>query len=444
MHEVAPVHVWQFYLAIAMFFLSYVMIALEKINKTLVVLFGASFIVLFHVLPSEVALRAIDLNVIFLLISVMIIVHILAESGFFQWLAINVFHLSRGKPIVVMILLSLATAVTSAFLDNVTTVLLMAPVTIVLVQYLELDPVPFLISEIISSNIGGTATLIGDPPNILIGLQAHLAFNDFIFNLMPVVLIIEVCFIITIALVFKKSFSITQDVTARIAELDAREAIKDKGMLIKGLVVLGCVIVALMFHSALHIDISMVALCGATVLMIITKYNPEKAFRGGVEWATIFFFIGLFILVDGLVYVGAIKILASHMLSLTKGNMAATTFLVLWFSAIASAIVDNIPFVATMIPLIKTIGPHIAGQMHVPVDVIIMPLWWALALGACLGGNGSLIGASANLIVAGIALKSGYKISFVRFLKYGLPLMVQSLIICSVYIYVRYLMVHHY
>ncbi len=421
-----------FYIGMIIFVATFVGIATEKLHRSLVALAGACLMIFFKVVGQEEAFRAIDLNVIFLLAGMMVIIHILAKSGIFQWIAIKTFRVSKGNPITIMILLSISTAFVSSFLDNVTTVLLIAPVTIVLVQYLELDPVPFLIFEVIASNIGGTATLIGDPPNILIGSSAGLGFNTFVEHLAPVVLIVLACFAITIKIMFRRSFHVSNELKARIMEVDPGKAITDKSILKKSLFVLALVIIGFISHEPLGFEAATIAITGATLLIILTKTDPDEAFKS-VEWTTLAFYMGLFIVVQGLVEIGAIKMMSDKLFSLTRGNETATTLLILWFSGITCAFLNNIPFVATMIPIIKGFGADMAVS-----NEALLPLWWALALGACLGGNGTIIGSSANFIVAGIANKSGYKISFGRFMKYGVPLTLQSLIICSIYIYARY------
>lgn len=426
-----------FVIGIIIFIVTFIAIATEKIPRSLAALAGACAMLILQVVHQKEAFLAIDLNVIFLLAGMMMIVHILARSGVFQWIAIKTFHVSCGEPIVALILLSLATALISSVLDNVTTVLLIAPVTIVLLQYLEIDPVPFLILEAIASNIGGAATLIGDPPNILIGSGAGLGFNTFIMNLAPVIAITLICYLITIWIVFRKSFRVSSEVKARIMEIDAKEAITDKKVLVQSLIVLGIVIGGFVLHEPLGFEAATIALGGATLLMIMTKLDPDEVFRA-VEWSTLFFYIGLFVVVEGLVSIGAVSMAADKLFALTSGNHSATTLLVLWFSGITCSFLNNIPYVATMIPIIKHVGPNMAAHLALPLDVVMMPLWWALSLGACLGGNGSLIGASANFIIAGVAQKSGYKISFIRFMKYGMVFMLQSLIISTVYLYLRY------
>jgi Na+/H+ antiporter NhaD/arsenite permease-like protein len=411
----------------------------ERVHKTIAALLGASVMITMKVLDQEEAFRAIDLNVIFLLLGMMVIVHIMAESGIFQWMAIKVAQLAEGKPLKVMILLGLATAFVSAFLDNVTTVILVAPMIFLLADTLDVDPIPFLIMTAIASNIGGTATLVGDPPNIMIGSSAGLSFMDFIMNASPVVLIILLAYTVTLAVMFRKSFHVSTEARAHIRELKAERAIKDKKLLWKSLGVLGFVIIFFLLHNLIHIEVATVALLGASLLMLITRSHPEEIFKHA-EWTTLMFFVGLFILVEGLVKVGFVELLAKNVINIAHGNVAILTMVILWFSGIASAIIDNIPYTATMIPLIKEVGT-IMMPNGTPAEIhqYLQPLWWALALGACLGGNGTLIGASANVVIAGLAKKNGKHISFWRFTKYGVLFMFESLVISTGYIYFVYL-----
>jgi Na+/H+ antiporter NhaD/arsenite permease-like protein len=410
----------------------------EKVNKTVAALLGASAMIFLHIIPQDEAYHSIDLNVIFLLVGMMIIVHIMSKTGVFQYVAIKLAQIGRGEPLRIMILLGVAAALISALLDNVTTMILMAPVTFLISDELEIDPVPFLILMAISSNIGGTATLVGDPPNILIGSAAGLSFNDFLFNLTPVIAIIMVAYVFTVKWLFRKSFNVSSDLKARVREIVAIKAIRNWPLLIQSLVVLGSVIGLFLFHHLLGLEAATIALAGAAVLTLISKIEPDEYFQH-IEWTTIFFFIGLFIIVEGLVKIGFIEMVANGALSLTKGDMKITTLFILWFSAIFSAVVDNIPYTATMIPIIKHLGASIADQYNVIPPVILKPLWWSLALGACLGGNGTVIGASANVIIVGIAKKNGHHISFFHFMKYGIIFTLESMIISTVYVYFRYL-----
>lgn len=418
-------------IAVAVFVLAYGMIMAEKLHRAMVSLAGAVLIVLFGILTQEEAFAGIDWNTIGLLVGMMIIVGITRRSGVFEFLAIWAAKVSKGRPVMLLVLLTVITAFLSAFLDNVTTVLLIVPVTFAITDQLKLNPVPFLICEVIGSNIGGTATLIGDPPNILIGSATQLGFNDFIINLAPVVLIIMPVIIGLMVLIYGRSFQVDEADQQKVMAMNEWDAIRDWVILKRSLAALALTILGFFLHQALHLESATIALAGAVLLMIVTREEPEDVLLS-VEWPTLFFFMGLFVMVEGLVKTGVITNLAQQALVLTQGNFPLTAILILWVSAFASAIVDNIPFVAAMIPLLKDMGA-ISGM---PMD----PLWWSLALGACLGGNGTLIGASANVVVAGIAERNGFKITFWGFTKIGMPLMIVSVTIATGYIYLRYLM----
>jgi len=429
----------EFITGVSVFALVYIGIISEKINKTVVALLGATTMLSCHVLNQGEAFQAIDLNVVFLLVGMMIIVHIMSKTGVFQWGAIKVAQLAKGEPLKMLIYLSTASAVISAFLDNVTTMILMVPVLLLLADELELDPVPLLLMTVIASNIGGAATLVGDPPNILIGSAAGLHFNDFLIHLAPVIIIIMIVFLVTLKIMFACKVHVSTEIRARIMEMRADKAITNYPLLWKSLGILASVIILFLFHHMLRLEAATVALLGASVLLLISKEDPEEVFKH-VEWGTLFFFVGLFILVEGLVKIGFIEHVANYALHITKGEMRVTTMFLLWFSAIFSAIIDNIPYTATMIPLVKHMGVSMSQSYGVAPDVILKPLWWALALGACLGGNGTSIGASANVLVIGLAKKTGHHISFFKFLKYGSIFLFESLVISTVYLYVRYLM----
>jgi len=419
-------------LAVCLFILAFVFISFEWINKTVVVLTGALIYILSGIIGQHEAFAGIDWNVIFLLIGMMIIVGITRETGLFQYIAIKSAKLAKGEPIKILILLSLITALFSAVLDNVTTILIITPVSILIAVELGLSPLPFIISNAIASNIGGTATLIGDPPNILIGSAADLTFMDFIINAAPAVLITMVVYVILFYLIFRNKLYVSREMKARIMDFDESRTIKDIPLLIKSVSVIGLTVIGFMVHGFFGLEPATIALSGATLLMLLTGEHEVDKFFHEVEWGTIFFFIGLFIMVDGLVEIGVITFLAQKALSLTGGNITSTSLLLIWISGIFSAFVDNIPYVATMIPLVQDIGNHLG-------DSAIIPLWWSLSLGSCFGGNGTLIGASANVVSAGIAGKSGYKISFLEFTKYGSLMTFFSLIITTIYIYFRYL-----
>lgn len=426
---------------VAIFAITYAAVVSEKIHKAVAALIGAVIVIALGIVSQHEAFAEhIDFNVIFLLVGMMVIVHILGKTGVFQWLAIKGAQISKGHPVRILIMLSVLTAIISAFLDNVTTVLLMAPMTLLVAQQLRITPIPYLITEVIASNIGGTATLIGDPPNILIGSFAHLTFNDFLFNLTPCIALVMVGFVIMAKIVFRRAFTTSAEVRARVMEMDASRSITDKRLLVKSLVVMSLVMVAFLLHGMLNLEPATIAIGGAAVLLLITRSDPQEAFNF-VEWPTLFFFIGLFVIIGGLRGTGVIKVAADAVFGLTGGSFWITVIALLWFSAIASAIIDNIPFVATVMFLVRDIAPNIADKTPAmtgrEVEII---LFWALALGACLGGNGTIIGASANVVVAGIAERNGHHISFVRFMKYGVPFTIMSLLICTAYIILRYLL----
>ncbi|MNL08123.1 Na(+)/H(+) antiporter NhaD [compost metagenome] len=423
----------QAYFAIGIFLVIYALIISEKIHRTIVAMLGGILMVAFGIVSQETALHHIDFNTLGLLVGMMIIVSITAETGLFKYIAIWAAKKVKGEPVRILIVLGIITAFGSAFLDNVTTVLLMVPVTFSITRQLKVNPVPFLFTEIIASNVGGTATLIGDPPNIMIGSAVkELTFMAFISNLTPIIIIIMLTYIPLLVLMFRKKIQTTPELKASLLKLDNSELITDHKLLRKCLVILGLTILGFFLHQAIHLESATVALAGAFLLLLMTgEHTMEKALTR-VEWTTIFFFVGLFVLVSGLVETGVIAELAARAIQWTGGDPLATSMLILWLSAIASAFLDNIPFVATMIPMIQEMG-----QMGVQN---LEPLWWSLALGTCLGGNGTLIGASANLIVAGLAGKEGHPIRFVDYLKLGFPLMLLSIVLSSVYIYLRYLM----
>jgi len=417
-------------ITLVIFFVAYAFIASEKVNKMLVALLAAAMMLVLHIMPQHIAFEHIDLNVIVLLISMMVLVKVIERTGIFEYIAILSAKRARGNPFRILVALFMLTAVFSAFLDNITTVLLIAPVSILLAGELRISPLPYLIAEIFASNMGGTATLIGDPPNIMIGSAAGLSFMDFIVNLAPLIVIQLVVFAGVFWFIFAKKLHVTNENRARIMDFDEKRMIRNPKLLRRSLIVFGFVIVGFMLHAQLGLEAATIALAGAAALMIAGKIEPEEVLVQ-VEWSTIFFFVGLFIMVGGLVEVGAIRMVSEKILVWTHGNIRVAAQVIVWFSGIFSAIVDNIPFVATMIPLLKDMGAQLGQQA-------VMPLWWALSLGACLGGNGTLIGASANVIVAGFAKKAGHPITFVSFLKYGVPLTLLSLLLSWAYVLIRY------
>lgn len=414
---------------ITIFLVIYGIIISEKINRTAISLFGAIVMIILGILNQEQAIEHIDFNTIGLLVGMMIIVNILKRTGVFEYLAIRAAKKAKGDPWKILVLFAIITALSSAFLDNVTTILLIVPVTLVITDTLDTNPIPFMFTEILIANIGGTATLIGDPPNIMIGSATGLGFVDFIVNLAPVVIVISVATLFLLKLIYKDFLKATDENKQKIMKMDESITIKDKLLLKKSLIVLFLTILGFMVHAQFHLESATVALGGAALLLVISKIDPEEILFE-VEWTTIFFFMGLFILVGSLVEVGVIDNLAKKMLELTKGNLFVTTLTILWVSAIASAFLDNIPFVATMIPLIKAMTA--SGQLDAN------PLWWALALGACLGGNGTIIGASANVIVTGIMAREGRPVSFMSLMRIGFPMMIVSIIISTIYLILFY------
>lgn len=419
--------------------LAYIFIALEKIPKVTIALLGGALTIVLGLVSQTKTLgdginphyfiNFIDFNVIFLLVSMMVIVSITTRSGVFNWIANELLKFTKGHPVKVLCALGLFTAVTSAFLDNVTTVILIMPITFAIAKKLDIDPIPFLLTEIFSSNIGGTATLIGDPPNIIIGSAGGLSFIDFIKELTPVILVIMCVVLTVLTFIFRKKLHASQDKMDEVAKIDNSHTITDKALMIRSTLILTLVILGFMLHDVTHIETCVVAMLGASILLIFEK--PNEILQD-VEWNTIFFFIGLFIIIGGLEASGGIKLMAEWILKVTQGSQAATSMIILWASGVISGIIDNIPYTATMAPMLveieKTMGATYA-----------YPLWWALSLGACLGGNMTIIGAAANVIVSENAAKSGHPISFMRFLKYGVGVVVISLLISTAYIYLRFL-----
>lgn len=445
-----------FWTATIIFLVAYALIISEKIHKTKVALFGAALTLITKVLLQHEAFNDIELgvdwNVIFLLISMMIIINIMTKTGVFQYVAIKCAKVAKGEPFKIMTLFAIITAIGSAFLDNVTTVLLLVPVTLLIAEQLEINPIPYLITEALASNIGGTATLIGDPPNIMIASKAGLSFMDFIYHLTPAIIVIFIFWMLAWKIIFGKRLYVRDELKQRIMSLQENEQIKDPVLLKKSLFVLSLTILGFMLHGVLHYEPATVALMGATALLFISGEDPHSILAD-VEWPTIFFFIGLFIIIGGIVKVGLVEDMSKAMIAVTNpqpDNMTTLAMVMLWFSAICSAIVDNIPFVATMNPLLIDMIHKIYGLEAGTATVehiqhlAMMPVWWALALGACLGGNGSPIGASANVIVVGLSEKAGYKITFIQFMKYGVPVMILTIFLSMIYIYVRYYMLKWY
>ena len=420
---------------------SYIFIASEKIQKSVVALVGASVTMLLGLIPLSLNLQSnvkgvfeyVDFEVIFLLIGMMIIVNIASRSGVFKWMALNLLKATKGHPKTVLFALAAFTAVASAFLDNVTTVVLMMPITFVIAKEFDTDPVPFLITEVLASNIGGTATLIGDPPNIIIGTRAGLSFMNFVVELTPIVVIIFLIAVSLLIFLFRKGLKATPEKMEHVANLDNSKTITNKALMIRSVVTLALVILGFVTHDITHISAYVFAVAGASFLLLFEK--PKEIYRD-VEWLTIFFFVGLFIIIGGFEANGGIKYLADQLIILTHGSLNAATMIILWASGILSGIIDNIPYTATMAPLIEELvsptNPNaITGATHA--------LWWALSLGACLGGNLTIIGAAANVLVSETASSKGHKISFLRFMKYGALVTFISLLLSSFYLYFKYL-----
>ena len=421
-------------LAGIIFIIMYVFIASEKINRTVVAMLGSLLMVLTGIITQEKAIHHIDFNTLGLLIGMMIIVAITGQTGIFNYIAIYAAKVAKGEPKRILVILALITAVCSAFLDNVTTVLLIVPVTISITKKLKVDPIPFLITQIIASNIGGTATLIGDPPNIMIGSAVkELTFLAFIQNLAPIAVINLIVVVGILSFLYRKKLMAQDSLKAEIMKLEPEAEIKDRRLLKKSLGILMLTLLGFFMHQSLNLESSTIALTGGFLLLATVgkKHNFIESVLEKIEWCTIFFFIGLFIAVGALIETGIIKQIALYCFEITKGEVLETSLLVLWLSAIISAFLDNIPFVATMIPLIFDMG-----NMGI---VNLEPIWWSLALGACLGGNGTIIGASANLIVAAMAAEKGHNISFVKYLKVGFPVMLLTILISTIYVYLRFL-----
>ena len=415
------------------FSVTYLLIISERIHKTTAALAGGLAMIAFRILDQEEAFAAIDFNVIFLLVGMMIIANTLGKTGAFQWLAIRAAKLAKGNPIRILLFMAVIAAVGSAFLDNVTTVVLMAPLSIFVASILQVSPVPFLLTLIMASNIGGTATLIGDPPNIIIASEADLSFVDFLAHLAPVILLILAVFLVMVFFLFRRQLQTRPELEHRIMELDESEVLTDRGLLHKSLIILALVIVGFLLHGAFDYEPATVALAGATALIIVGRQHPREALLE-VEWPTIFFFVGLFMVVGGVEHAGLLEDIGKKMADASGDSLSAATMLTLWPGAILSGIVDNIPFTAAMIPVVD----EVSQQLEVGRSGS-NPLWWALALGAGLGGNFTIVAASANVYVIGVAERAGYRVTFVQFLRYSVLVTMVSLVIATVYVWLRYL-----
>jgi Na+/H+ antiporter NhaD/arsenite permease-like protein len=429
------------WVATILFVLVYAIIMTDKVNRAIIALVGAGLVILSGVMNQPQAMAAVDWNTLGLLLGMMLIVNITRRSGLFQYVAIWSTKKVDARPWGILLMMSIVTAVFSAFLDNVTTVLLTVPVTLLITEELRVKPYPYLFAQIFASNIGGTATLIGDPPNIMIGSATGLTFNDFGWALTPVIIVIMVATMIPLYYIWGRHLHATDEDRRRVMNFNEREAITDVRLLKQSLTVIALVIVGFMLQRQTHVEPATVAVFGAAVLLLIDNFGkaPEEQSKNvhsalsEAEWITLMFFLGLFILVHGIQKAGLIDMMAHALLKATGGDFNLTTYSILWGSAVLSAFIDNIPFVATMIPLIKAMAPTFGG------DAALLPLWWALSLGACLGGNGTLIGASANLVVAGLAERAGVHFRFIEYLKVAFPLMLISIVLSHGYLYLRYL-----
>lgn len=416
--------------SVIIFVLTYIMIVWDKFDRAVVALSGAALMIFFNFLSQKEAFEEVDFNTIGLLIGMMIIVMVTKRSGIFEYLAVKMVKFAKAEPIKIIIYLSIVTGILSALLDNVTTILLILPVTLGIARDLKLNPIPFIIAEVFASNTGGAATLVGDPPNILIGSAVGFSFMDFIKN--SAVIVIPLLFLTTFifALMYRKKLKTPDDIKQALLAIDESKFLKDKVLLIKSVIILALVVTGFLLHGVFHYESATIAMGGAVLLLLISGLKPEKIFHE-VEWRTIFFFIGLFILVGGIKATGVIELLAEKTLEITQGDVVLAALSILWLSAIASAFIDNIPFVTTMIPLIQKLGA--ISNMN------IIPLWWALSLGACLGGNGTIIGASANVIAVGLAEENGHKITFGHFFRNAFPMMLLTIVIATAYLFIFYL-----
>jgi len=404
----------------------------EWINKMTAALLGGFFVVVTGIVKQKNAFAAVDWNVIFLLIGMMLVMAVLKQTGIFQYIAIKTAKLANAKPLRIMLFMFAVTATVSAFLDNVTTVMILVPIALLIAGELKITPIPFIITMAISSNIGGTATMIGDPPNVLIGSATNYSFMDFINNLTPVIVIITISSLGITYLLYRKGMVVSNENRAKLMSFKEDNLIASKKLLVRSLIVVGLMLITFIFQDKLDLEIATVAMIAGLILLIFNnRKKVESVLVHDIDWATIFFFIGLFMIVESLIETGFIKIISNKIVTMSGNNLKLTSVIILWFSGIFSAIIDNVPFVTTMIPMIHSIGGYFSEHA-------MQPVWWSLALGACLGGNGTLIGASANIVSVGIAHRNGYPIKFMDFTKIGIVYTLNSLLISTVYILVRY------
>ncbi|MGD0622743.1 MAG: ArsB/NhaD family transporter [Thermacetogeniaceae bacterium] len=417
-------------LAVFIFLIAYFFIITRKQSEAVVALAGSLILILLGVVKQPEAIASIDFNTLGLLVGMMIVVDIARHSGLFGYIGVWSARITRAEPVLILLVLAGVTALLSAFLSSIAAVLLIVPVGLSLAESLEINPVPFLFAAIITSNIGGTATLIGDPSHVIIGTATGLSFTEFIKNLGPIVLLIFAVTSVLFWIIWRNSFRVSEEARSRVLALELKDQIADRGLLIKSLVVFGLMLIGFFFSRQLHLDTATIALVGAIILIIAGQESIEESLLN-VDWPTILFILGFFVMVGALTSTGAIHLFAQWSVKLTGNNVAILTMMVLWFSAIVSAFVNNIPFVTAMVPFVKGIG----AMTGIP----LVTLWWALALGGVLGGNGTIIGATANIIVAGVARRNGYPITYLDYMKIAFPVMVLSIILSSLYLFAVYL-----
>lgn len=420
-------------IAVGIFIGTYILIITEVINKMLASLIGAFLLILTGILSQDIALRAIDWNVIFFLIGMMLVIAVLRRTGIFMYIAIKTAKLARGNPLLIMMLMFVITAIASAFLGCVTTIMILIPIILLICNELKITPVPYIIMMVVASNMGGAATMIGDPPNIIIGSATDYDFLDFIFNLTPAIIFASIACLALMWFMYHDKLKVSRENRAKMLSYKEEGLIKNKRMLKISLIALAIMLVLLALESILKIGTATISMSTGLFLVLIGERKEiEQIMVHEVDWVTLFFFVGLFIIVEGLVQTGFISLLAHKVLDLTHNQARPTSMAILWLSGVLSAFIDNVPFVATMIPLIKQIGTVITEPN------LIDPIWWAMSLGTCLGGNGTLIGASSNVVAVGIAKKNGLNISFKEFTKVSVVYTILSLIVCSAYILLRY------
>lgn len=415
-------------IAIVIFLCTVSAIITGKIHNMVAAITGAVLLVLTRILTIEDCVEAVDVDTICILVGMMLTVAVIKNSGIFEYIAIKAAKLAKGRPWPIMVTFIIITALLSGMLDNVTTVLLVGPMTLAITNILKVDPVPYIISQIMASNIGGTATLIGDPPNIMIGSAANLGFVDFILNTGFAIVFVVIAVLICFYFIYGKKLFVTDEAIEKIMKLDEKKAIKNRRLMHESIIVVIIVAACFVFHDQLGVESATIAIAAACVMLLIGKQDPEEIILS-VEWPTILFFIGLFIVVGGIKKVGIITMLANGLIAVTGGNVMLTMLIILWVSAIVSSFLDNIPFVATLIPLILSMQSH---------GMDVTPIWWALSLGACLGGNGTLIGASANVVLSGISKNNGHPITFGQYFKIGFPMMILSIAVCTVFLLIRF------